>query len=184
MPDFLTIDEAVQFTSKSASTILRFVRKNKGDNGVVHSELVDGHWQYRINSDILRAKYAVKQQETGKKQETTSNDDELSSGKYSAHNSKLLDSVIATLQKQLEEKDKTIQALISHNHQLSGALAQLQLPAPKKQAKPENGEIVQESDKPEEKQASKMPEGLHEKRKTSKPSSKKKRSFLSRLFFD
>lgn len=176
MPDFLTIDEAMKLTGKSASTILRFVRKNKGDNSIVQSELIAGHWQYRINSDILDIKYPRNAHKAGEKQAETGQEHQAPTS-----NDEMLRSVIQTLQEQLKEKDKTIQALISNNHQLSGALTQLQLPAPKKKEKLENGEILQGSDKPEEKHASKMTNKGSQKEKTTKASQEKKPNAFHRI---
>jgi len=176
MPDFLTIDKAMELTGKSASTILRFVRKNKGDNTIVQSELIAGHWQYRINSDILDIKYPRDDHKTGKEQAKEGQEQHTPTS-----NDEMLRSVIQTLQEQLKEKDKTIQALINNNHQLSGAITQLQLPAPKKKETPENGEILQESDKPQEKHASKMTNKGSPQKEQGKSSSKKRPHVLHRI---
>lgn len=179
MPDFLTIDKAMELTGKSASTILRFVRKNKGDNSIVQSELIAGHWQYRINSDILDIKYPRNDHKTGKEQAKEGQEQHTPTS-----NDEMLHSVIQTLQEQLKEKDKTIQALISNNHQLSGAIAQLQLPAPKKKETHENGEILSEKEETEKKHASNLTNKGSQNIRTGKSSSKgkKKKGIMARIF--
>ena len=179
MPDFLTIDEAMKLTGKSASTILRFVRKNKGDNSIVQSELIAGHWQYRINSDILDIKYPRNAHKAGEKQAETGQEHQAPTS-----NDEMLRSVIQTLQEQLKEKDKTIQALINNNHQLSGVIAQLQLPAPEKRETPEKGEILSGKEETEKKHASNLTNKGSQNKETGKSSSKerKKKSVIARIF--
>lgn len=179
MPDFLTIDKAMELTGKSASTILRFVRKNKGDNSIVQSELIAGHWQYRINADILDIKYPRNTHRTGKEQAETGQEHPTPSS-----NDEMLRSVIQTLQEQLKEKDKTIQALINNNHQLSGVIAQLQLPAPEKRETPEKGEILSGKEETEKKHASNLTNKGSQNKETGKSSSKerKKKSVIARIF--
>lgn len=184
MPDFVTVKEAQTLTSKSLSTILRYIRKNKDDHSIVKSSLVGGHWQYEVNIDVLRAKYGKSDQSSDSQEGSK---DARSTRQYSPSpgNDELLRSIVETLQKQLEEKDKTIQALINNNHQLSGALAQMQLPAPgKKEEKTETGEIVPGSEEDEEKHAPKMTNEASQNKETGKSSSKerKKKGVIERIF--
>lgn len=176
MANFVTVKEAQTLTGKSLSTILRFIRKHKDDQSAVRRSLVDGHWQFEVEKGVLQSKY-------GHNDRSNVTGDQSAVEAETQHNatpkskptadSEIVNKLIDTLQKQLEEKDKTIQALINHNHQLSGALAQLNLPAPKNEERPENGEILSEKEEPEEKQSPTMTNEAGPEEKTTSPSPKK-----------
>ena len=112
--DYLTLDEAKNFTGKSESTLRRLVKKRLGSKKksefIKTRKLRNGGYQYLIRRDLLIKKYGV---DWSSDQHTNDLSNDSTTLSTSSHNEEtspisILKQYIQTLEKQLDVKDAQI----------------------------------------------------------------------------
>jgi len=197
MTDLLTVEDVIQLTGKSKSTILRFIRKYKRDNPNQKEIILvkkNKTREYKITSDLIEKHFLI-----NKNQQKSTKSQSTSQSTIQKPTSSQLDELYKML---LEEKEKRIaelkkinERLIEENNelrtfnkQLSGYFAslsqKLQLPAGEKRTKNEHLKKTVNTSEKEKKPLKSENKGQFLKGKMgveSKTKAKKKKSFLKWL---
>jgi FMN-dependent NADH-azoreductase len=154
MTDLLTINDAIELTGKSKSTILRFIRKYKKNNPNQKEIILvkkNKTREYKITSDLINKYFLINknQQKSTKIQSTDHTTSQTTSQKLtSSQLDELYKLILEEKEKRILELKKINERLIEENNelrtfnkQLSGYFAslsqKLQLPAGEKRAKNE-----------------------------------------------